>query len=76
MQRKTRTTAICVMLGVTATCLLIARPTLGAPEADDGLSYEFALLQDDLDSDEVESSSKHRQSIFWSPSAITVFTRE
>jgi len=76
LQRKTRTTAICVMLGVTATCLLIARPTLGAPEADDGLSDEFALLQDDLDSDEVESSSKHRQSIFWSPSAITVFTRE
>jgi outer membrane receptor protein involved in Fe transport len=37
---------------------------------------EFALLEEELAADEVESASKHRQSIFWSPSAVTVFTRE
>ena len=37
---------------------------------------EFALLEDALAADEVESASKNRQSIFWSPSAVTVLTRE
>jgi iron complex outermembrane receptor protein len=37
---------------------------------------EFALLEEEIAADEVESASKHRQSIFWSPSAITVITRE
>ena len=37
---------------------------------------EFALLEEELAADEVRSASKHRQSIFWSPSAITVLTRE
>ncbi len=41
-----------------------------------GLLDEFALLEEELSIDVVESASKHRQSIFWSPSAITVFTRE
>ncbi len=43
---------------------------------DDGLMDEFALLEEALAADEVESASKHRQSIFWSPSTITVLTRE
>jgi outer membrane receptor protein involved in Fe transport len=43
---------------------------------DDGLMDEFALLEEALAVDEVESASKHRQSIFWSPSTITVITRE
>jgi iron complex outermembrane receptor protein len=42
----------------------------------DTLEDEFALLEEELAADEVKSASKHRQSIFWSPSAITVFTRE
>jgi len=42
----------------------------------DTLEDEFALLEEALAADEVESASKHRQSIFWSPSAVTVFTRE
>ncbi|MBW1806698.1 MAG: TonB-dependent receptor [Deltaproteobacteria bacterium] len=59
--------------------LLIA--TLVLPQAafgqdDDGFDNEFALLEEELAADEIESASKHRQSIFWSPSAITVFTRE
>jgi len=37
---------------------------------------EFALLEEALAADEVESASKNRQSIFWSPSAVTVLTRE
>jgi outer membrane receptor for monomeric catechols len=37
---------------------------------------EFALLEDSIADDEVESASKHRQSIFWSPSTITVITRD
>ena len=40
------------------------------------LMDEFALLEEEIKADEVESASKHRQSIFWSPSAITVLTRE
>ena len=39
---------------------------------DDEIDDEFALLEED----EVETASKHRQSIFWSPSAIAVYTRE
>jgi iron complex outermembrane receptor protein len=41
-----------------------------------GVMDEFELLEDALTADEVISASKHRQSIFWSPSAVTVFTRE
>ena len=37
---------------------------------------EFTLLDEAIKADEIESASKHRQSIFWSPSAITVFTKE
>ncbi len=37
---------------------------------------EFTLLEEEISADEIESASKHRQSIFWSPSAVTVFTRE
>jgi len=42
----------------------------------DSLEDEFALLEEALAADEVKSASKHRQSIFWSPSAISVYTRE
>jgi outer membrane receptor for ferrienterochelin and colicin len=52
--------------------LLIAAP--GA--AQEGLEDEFALLEEALAEDEVESASKRRQSIYLSPSAVTVFTRE
>jgi iron complex outermembrane receptor protein len=44
--------------------------------AQEELEDEFALLEEELSADEVQSASKHRQSIFWSPSAVTVFTRE
>ncbi len=54
--------------------MLLPLQVLG--QDDDGLDDEFALLEDEIKADEVESASKHRQSIFWSPSAITVFTRE
>lgn len=37
---------------------------------------EFTLLEEEISADEIESASKHRQSIFWSPSAVTVFTTE
>jgi len=37
---------------------------------------EFTLLDEAIKADEIESASKHRQSIFWSPSAVTVFTKE
>ena len=43
---------------------------------EDGFEDEFALLEEELASDEVKSASKYRQTIFWSPSTITVFTRE
>jgi iron complex outermembrane receptor protein len=43
---------------------------------DEGFEDEFALLEEELKIDEIKSASKHRQSIFWSPSAISVFTRE
>lgn len=50
----------------------------GETEAEDeiGIEDELALLAEEIPPDEVESASKHRQSIFWSPSAVTVFTRE
>jgi iron complex outermembrane receptor protein len=54
--------------------LLLAPFRLVAQEGD--LEDEFALLEDALAADEVRSASKHRQSIFWSPSAITVLTRD
>ena len=43
---------------------------------EEGIDDEFALLEEALSADEVKSASKHRQHIFWSPSAITVFTKE
>ncbi len=43
---------------------------------DEGFEDEFALLEEELKIDEIKSASKHRQSIFWSPSAISVFTRK
>ena len=45
-------------------------------QEDEGFDDEFALLEEELKIDEIKSASKHRQSIFWSPSAISVFTRE
>jgi len=59
---------------VLAGLMLLPLQVLG--QDDDGLEDEFALLEEEIKADEVESASKHRQSIFWSPSAITVFTRE
>ncbi len=56
-------------------CLVLAPLRLAAQE-DEGLEDEFALLEEELAADEVRSASKHRQSIFWSPSAITVLTRD
>jgi len=43
---------------------------------EEGIDDEFALLEEAMSADEVKSASKHRQHIFWSPSAITVFTKE
>ncbi len=45
-------------------------------QEDEGLDDEFALLEEEIRADEVESASKHRQSILWSPSAVSVITRE
>ncbi|MFC1654585.1 TonB-dependent receptor plug domain-containing protein [Myxococcota bacterium] len=46
-----------------------------APAVDEGISdFEELDLEELLDV--VFSASKHEQSIFWSPSAITVFTRK
>jgi len=53
---------------------LLPGPAFGQDEG--GIEDEFALLEEELAADEVRSASKHRQSIFWSPSAITVLTRE
>jgi len=63
------------------TCLycllsLLASPSVAYGQESEGIEDEFALLEEELSADEVESASKRRQSIFWSPSAITVFTRE
>ena len=49
-------------------------PDLVGVDETGGVIDEFELLE--MAADEVESSSKHRQSIFWSPSAVTVFTRD
>ena len=51
-------------------------PDLVGADEESELMDEFALLDEELAADEVESASKHRQSIFWSPSAITVLTRD
>jgi outer membrane receptor for ferrienterochelin and colicin len=50
----------------------------GAPEAgeEESLLDEFALLEEEIAVDEISSASKHRQSIFWSPSSVSVYTRE
>ena len=57
--------------------LLVWPGSSSSGEEDTGfLDDEFALLEEALAADEVESASKHRQSIFWSPSTITVMTRE
>jgi iron complex outermembrane receptor protein len=52
----------------------LSSPVSGQEE--DGFEDEFALLEEEIKVDEVESASKHRQSIFWSPSSITVLTKE
>lgn len=58
-------------------CLVLLSATgARAGDEDDGLMDEFALLEEALAADEVRSASKNRQSIFWSPSAVTVLTRE
>jgi iron complex outermembrane recepter protein len=49
---------------------------IASGQDESGLEDEFALLEEELATDEIESASKHRQSIFWSPSAITVLQRE
>ena len=61
-------------LGVVLLVLLV-NPAPAA-EMDVDIEDEFALLEEAMADDEVESASKHRQSIFWSPSTITVITRE
>jgi iron complex outermembrane receptor protein len=63
---------------ILACACLILLSTTGAlaDDEDNGLLDEFALLEEALAADEVESASKNRQSIFWSPSAVTVLTRE
>jgi iron complex outermembrane receptor protein len=55
--------------------LFVTTPAF-AVAMDTDIDDEFALLEEELAADEVRSASKHRQSIFWSPSAITVLTRE
>ena len=55
--------------------LLVLFPAVARGQ-EEGIDDEFALLEEALSDDEVKSASKHRQHIFWSPSAITVFTRE
>ena len=58
-------------------CLvLLSAPGARADDEDDGIMDEFEFLEEALADDEVESASKNRQSIFWSPSAVTVLTRE
>jgi len=55
--------------------VLMATAALAA-EVEVDIDDEFALLEESIADDEVESASKHRQSILWSPSTITVITRE
>ncbi len=66
------------MKGACSSWSLLLTAILSAPAwgQEDGIEDEFALLEEVMSADEVESASKHRQHIFWSPSAITVFTRE
>jgi iron complex outermembrane receptor protein len=54
----------------------LALISASAPGQEEDIEDEFALLEEEISADEVESASKHRQSIFWSPSAITVFTKD
>jgi iron complex outermembrane receptor protein len=54
--------------------ILFWLPARGQEEGD--IDDEFRFLEEAMEDDEVKSASKHRQSIFWSPSAITVLTRE
>ena len=51
-------------------------PDLVGVDETGGVMDEFALLEEEISAQEVLSASKHRQSIFWSPSAVTVLTRE
>ena len=46
-------------------------PDLVRGDETGGVMDEFAFLDDVLAYDEVVSASKHRQSIFWSPSSVT-----
>jgi outer membrane receptor for ferrienterochelin and colicin len=59
-----------------ACLMLLSAAGARAGEEDDELMDEFALLEEALAADEVRSASKNRQSIFWSPSAVTVLTRK
>jgi iron complex outermembrane receptor protein len=66
-------------LGFLLIMTLFAGLALGQEEDDFvelDVENEFTLLDDAISADEIEAASKHRQSIFWSPSAITVFTKE
>jgi hypothetical protein len=48
-----------------------ALPDLVEEDETGGILDEFALLEEELSIDVVESASKHRQSIFWSsPSSL------
>jgi iron complex outermembrane receptor protein len=51
-------------------------PDLVRADETGGVMDEFAFLEEELPPEVIESASKHRQSIFWSPSAINVYTRE
>jgi iron complex outermembrane receptor protein len=51
-------------------------PDLVRADETGGIIDELAFLEEELSADVVHSASKHLQSIFWSPSAITVFTRD
>jgi iron complex outermembrane receptor protein len=65
----------CIGGGVAA-IVLAAAPALaqeGEEFAEDGLTDEFALLEDAA---VVESAARHKQEIGMSPSAVTVLTRE
>jgi iron complex outermembrane receptor protein len=56
--------------------LLIIFLPAGVRGQEEGIDDEFLLLEEAMADDEIKSASKHRQHIFWSPSAITVFTKE
>ena len=64
-----------LVTAIAFTCLTLLAPVAGGQDGD-GIEDEFALLEEELAADEVKSASKYRQSIFWSPSTITVLTRE